>query len=212
MPPAITEVRAMYVFVRHYRGSGDLDEIMRRVARGIVPLLNGMPGFRGYWACQTADGEAFSITLFADSATAIAGNAAVREHVAHKFADLLPEAPDIHAGPVQIALRGEAMGDDGFASVSLRRGLPFQAVLTPRLNEVLVPALRAMPGFRGYLAARNEGELSSGIGVTLWNTPADGELGLVKTGQLIAERLADVVSNPVARISGEVHVAANHWT
>jgi hypothetical protein len=202
----------MYVFVRHYRGSGDLGEIMRRVAREIVPLLRERSGFRGYWACQAADGEVFSITLFADRASALEGDGAVRAHVARRFADLLPEAPEVHAGPVHIAVRGEANSAEGFASVSLRRNLPFQAVLTPRLNAVLVPAIQALPGFRGYLAARIEDDPSSGIAVTLWDSGADGERGLAKTGELIAAQLADVVPNPVARFSGEVHVVANHWT
>jgi hypothetical protein len=202
----------MYVFIRHYRGSGDLDEIMRRVARSIVPMLRERAGFRGYWACQAANGEVFSITLFADHVAAKEGDAAVRALVARSFADLLPEAPEIHAGPVQIAVRGEPMHDEGFASVSLRRNLPLPAVLTPRLNDVLVPVMRGLPGLRGYLAARLEDDLSTGIAVTLWDSAADAELGLAKTGAVIAAQLADVVPEPVARISGEVHVAANHWT
>ena len=198
----------MYLTIRHYRGAGDTEILMRRVAAEVVPLLRQQPGFARYWAGRTEDGDAFSITVFADRATAGRANDAVRQHVLGRLADLLPHPPTVYAGEVQVEALGATTNAARFAIMSLRPGLAPPATMTPKVVEVLVPVFKAQPGFIAYVTARLEGEPDTGIVVSVWDRRESAEAGTAKTGEAVRARMQGLVPEPSFRIRGELGVSA----
>ncbi len=65
----------------------------------IVPLVQGRPGFRGYCAFVTEQGDAaYSISVFDDRKTARDAHGRVRQWVEAHTRDLMPEEPEVAAG------------------------------------------------------------------------------------------------------------------
>ena len=57
----------MYASVRRYETDpGSVDELMRRVEEGFVPIISKAPGFVAYYALDAGDGVVASITVFED--------------------------------------------------------------------------------------------------------------------------------------------------
>lgn len=93
----------MYVSVRRYKTDpGSVDELLRRVEEGFVPILSGVPGFKGYYAVDAGDGDLAFINIFEDQAGADESNARAATYVAEHLAPLLPTPPQITAGQVRI--------------------------------------------------------------------------------------------------------------
>ena len=81
----------MYVVIRRTKLSGSAEEAVRRTRDHIVPLLEGRPGFRGYCAFATEQGDAaLSISVFDDRETAMDAHRRVRGGGGASMRDLLP--------------------------------------------------------------------------------------------------------------------------
>jgi hypothetical protein len=97
----------MHASVRVYRGLKNFDEIVRRVETGLVPLLKGIPGFRGYYAIECEGGVDVAVSLFDDEEGARASNARAaawgQENLA-EFSDGPP--PEMLAGRIVVAAQG----------------------------------------------------------------------------------------------------------
>jgi len=94
----------MYASVRIYRSLKNFDEVVRRVETGLVPLLKGVPGFRGYYAIECEGGVDVAVGLFDDEEGARASNERAaawgRENLA-EFSNGRP--PEMLAGRVLVA-------------------------------------------------------------------------------------------------------------
>jgi hypothetical protein len=95
----------MHASVRIYRNLRDFDEVTRRIETGLVPILEGIPGFRGYHAIRCGETVGVSVGLFDDEEGARASNekgaAWGKEHLA-EFAGGQP--PEMLAGRVLVAV------------------------------------------------------------------------------------------------------------
>lgn len=94
----------MHASVRIYRNLRDFDEVARRVETGLVPILERIPGFRGYYAIRCGETVGVSVGLFDGEEAARASNeqgvAWGREHLA-ELSDGQP--PEMLAGEVLVA-------------------------------------------------------------------------------------------------------------
>jgi hypothetical protein len=55
----------MYIQVASYRlGSGSIDELVRRIEEGNLPVVRTVPGFLAYHAFDAGDGVVASVLLF----------------------------------------------------------------------------------------------------------------------------------------------------
>lgn len=93
----------MYATVRRYEGIDKVrsEEVTRKVGESLVPSLNKLPGFGGYYLIDAGEGVFTSIGLFENSneaheSTRIAARW-VREQ---KLESALPNTPKITAGRV----------------------------------------------------------------------------------------------------------------
>ncbi len=90
----------MYVAIRRMKVKpGELDEVVRRIESGFVPLLRRMPGFVKYLGVQVGEDEDLTISVFETQAQAEANSSAAEWVKAH----LAPLA----AGPHEIVAVGE---------------------------------------------------------------------------------------------------------
>lgn len=93
----------MYAVVRRYEGVTDPAETGRRVSDGFVPLLRQVPGLVAYYWVDAGGGTMVSTSVFEDQAGAEESVRRAAEFVRGGLASLLPNPPQITAGPVVAA-------------------------------------------------------------------------------------------------------------
>jgi hypothetical protein len=77
---------------------GSVDELMRRVNEGFVPIISKGPGFLAYYAVNGGGGVVASISVFETQAGAEESNRLAADWVKQNLAALLPTPPEITAG------------------------------------------------------------------------------------------------------------------
>jgi len=93
----------MYASVRRYETDpGSVDELMRRVEEGFVPIVSKAPGFIAYYALDAGDGVVASINIFEDQAGAEESDRRAADWVKENVASLLPNPPEVTAGDVRV--------------------------------------------------------------------------------------------------------------
>ena len=93
----------MYVSVRRYEMDAEtVDELMRRVEEGFVPIISNAPGFIAYYALDAGEGVVASISIFTDQAGAEESNRMAVDYVKENLAALLQFLPEITAGEVKV--------------------------------------------------------------------------------------------------------------
>jgi hypothetical protein len=99
----------MFAAIRRYHTDPDsLDEVVRQVNEGFVPLISDMPGFVAYIALDAGQGEYGTVSVFEDQASAEESNRVAEEWVNENLRELLPN-PDYAAGEV-VAYKAKQTG------------------------------------------------------------------------------------------------------
>jgi hypothetical protein len=97
----------MHASIRVYRSLRDFDEATRRVETGLVPLLRGIQGFRGYYAIECEAGVAVSVSLFDEEEGARLSSERGAVWGRENLADLSDgRPPEMMAGRVRVAAGG----------------------------------------------------------------------------------------------------------
>ena len=92
----------MYIAIRKYRAAGSALEVEEAVRRELVPVLRQDPGFKGFYMIDGDDNTIASVSIFDSEAAARRSNDQAKAARA-KFADLLPDDPEITVGEAGIA-------------------------------------------------------------------------------------------------------------
>ena len=93
----------MHAIVRSYEGidQSKTDEVARKVNESLLPRLNKLPGFNGYFLFEAGKGAMTSIGLFETSAQADESTRVVANWVRDEKLDTaLPNPPKITSGEV----------------------------------------------------------------------------------------------------------------
>jgi len=92
----------MHVAIRRYQleDPGSVDEVLRRVHEGFIPLIMDAPGFLAYYALDSGSGTVTSVSVFEDEAGAEEPNRRAADWVGETLASMLPNEPEILAGEV----------------------------------------------------------------------------------------------------------------
>ncbi len=92
----------MYVAVRRYKvKAGSMDEIIRSVSEGFVPLISQASGFMAYYAVDAGNDIVFSVSIFQDQAGADESTSLAADYVKQNLAALVEGPPEIIAGEVK---------------------------------------------------------------------------------------------------------------
>jgi hypothetical protein len=84
----------MFTTIRRYqlKQPGQTAEVVRRVEKGLVPIITKQPGFVSYAAVDAGEGVEISVSVYQDRAAADAANQAAASWVKANLADLLGPA------------------------------------------------------------------------------------------------------------------------
>ncbi len=94
----------MYGSIRRYRvRMGSVNEIIEKVQQGLVPLLEKVPGFAGYYVINADSNRATSFTVGTSREAVEAMNRVALDWVRENLPDRLSE-PEVIAGPLPVAL------------------------------------------------------------------------------------------------------------
>src|ERR671928_813398 len=92
----------MHVAIRRYQTDpASVDEIMRQVNEGFIPIIKEADGFLAYYALNTGAGEIATVSIFEDQAGAEESVRMAADWVRQNLAALLPDPPQITAGEVE---------------------------------------------------------------------------------------------------------------
>ena len=94
----------MYTSIRRYEGvsAGTIEEIIRLVEEGFVPIISAGAGFISYHLVDAGNGVMVTISLFETEVAAEESNEAAASWVKGALAKFLPAPPQITAGEVRI--------------------------------------------------------------------------------------------------------------
>jgi len=99
----IRKEQAMYASIRkYYIIPGTLEELLRRVQEGFVPLISQIPGFRAYYVLEVRNDEVLSISIFDTQAGAEESVRRSADWVAKDLASFLQGLPEIIVGQVRV--------------------------------------------------------------------------------------------------------------
>ncbi len=93
----------MHAAIRQYRvDPGSVDEIVRGVNEGLLPIIEGASGFRAYYALDAGGGRIASVSVFEDRAGAEESTRLAADWIRENMASLFPEPPEVLQGEVVV--------------------------------------------------------------------------------------------------------------
>ncbi|HEY8610013.1 MAG TPA: antibiotic biosynthesis monooxygenase [Roseomonas sp.] len=175
------EAVTMHVVIRRSGLTGPADEALQRMRDHIVPLVQGRPGFRGYCAFTTEQGDAtYSVGVFEDGGSASETEQRIREWSDSHMNDLMPYEAEVVRGETvfhEVSQPKEQQKDRNkplFAVIRRYQGLPGQTeTMHSVVSEHVLPAIIRAEGFRGFYAFRDEIDPNQAVSFTLFETRED---------------------------------------
>ena len=206
----------MYVVIRRTKLGGPPEEAVQRTRDHVLPLVQGRPGFRGYCAFITEQGDAaFSVSLFDDRDTAMDAHQRVRQWIEANMRDLMPEEPEVVAGETVfdfIAHPQEQTKDRQrplFVVVRMYEGITGQTeTMHSAVSEHALPAITGAPGFRGFYAFRDEAEPDRAVSVSLFDSREDAAGSHGRVVRIMRDELGKMAYGTPEVTMGETVVLA----
>ena len=202
----------VFVSIRVYDGVDpmDRDEIVRLVDPVFLSIMRESDGFVGYYLLPAGDKLA-AISLFDSAEQAAASNEKARDYVAEFMAPLLPNAPLIVEGHIDVMYVNDA--DDMMMSelyASLRIHHVSDMGRLEESNELmkayLLPALHEAGGLFSYYAL-NDGD-DNVVGLNVYVSEEKALAANDISAAFVEEHVKDFLPNVPVRVNGQLGVAA----
>ena len=201
---------SVFISIRHYDGidPADLAEGERITRQGFVPLISGSEGFIAYYVVYPVDGTLAAINIFETREQALASNELARDFVVEYLAPLLPNAPRIVEGTVDIGfvemLDGLADGDVSSLHASVRIYDGFEAddldEFVAIVEDGFLPIMRETDGFFGYYLMNNGAGAVSAI--SIFESEASALASNESARDFVAENLTQYLPETPSITSG----------
>jgi hypothetical protein len=205
----------MYITLRRYAGAAArMEQIAVKVQAGLVPILTGAAGFKGYCAVKAEGGDGVSVSLFERQEQAAQANEQARAWVQSELRDLLPDPPEIFAGRADVSAeaagQGGAFGRGGELYVVIRE---FRDMARPDdaerfARETSMPLIRGLPGFLAFYSGWGDPGRTRAAVLTLFDRRENAERANEQVLALIREKGGTVVPPPFRVTAGKALVAA----
>ena len=102
-PAALAGKGSMFTIIRRFRLTrGSAVEVSRRVREGFVPLLQELPGFRGYYLLESGPDVLISIRVFDSADEALASNEIAAAWMRDNVLEFVKGMPEVMAGNVLV--------------------------------------------------------------------------------------------------------------
>ena len=211
-----TTAEQVFASVRVYDGvdPDDQDEIGRLTGEGFLPIMRDSDGFVGYFLLSAGD-ELAAISMFRSEEQASASNEKARDFVVENLAPLLPNAPRIVEGVVEVSYVAiaEAMAMDAGISPSHALLAIYDGFDMARLDatvalveSVFVPDLRESGGLFSYHGISDG--VDTAVALRIMDSEASLQRGSDIAADFVAEHLAGWLPPDPLQVSGQLTVAA----
>ena len=90
----------MYGAIRQYQVAGSVDEVVRGINEGFLPLIKEAPGFHAYYALDAGGGRLATVSVFEDRAGAEESTRMAADWAGRNMASFLPNPPEVVQGEV----------------------------------------------------------------------------------------------------------------
>ena len=170
----------MHVILSRYAGlASRIEEAAPKVEQGFVPLIRGCPGFRGYAALASEQGDIWAVTVWEDAAAAAASRDKIRGWVRDNLRGIAPEEPtERSAGDVMLHVEAQARGGGGdrplHCVVRRYEGAPPEERIRP-IAKGVIAKYRQAEGFRGIYVVRDPQDASRLTSVALFDSRESAE-------------------------------------
>ncbi|WP_043343609.1 antibiotic biosynthesis monooxygenase family protein [Belnapia moabensis] len=162
----------MYITIARYAGAaGRIAEATPKAEQGLIPLLKGMPGFLGYAALGSEQGDIVSVTLWQNAEAMMNSREPVRDWVSSNLEGLDLPTERFH-GPVGTHAMIEPQGGEEqslYCLIRKAQGLAAKELQDEARNAMLEAAQKA-PGFRGMYYVRTADDPSLGVSALFCDT------------------------------------------
>ena len=163
----------MYINISRYAGAaGKIGEAAPKVQQGFVPMLKGQPGFHGYAAFASEQGDIVAVTIWEDADALTNSRDKIRAWVTGNLTGFDEPTERFHGEVGQHALAAPQSGGQGQSLYCLIRkaeNLPAEAMQRAVRDEMLAAAQKA-PGFRGVYYIRSGDNPTLGASVLFCDT------------------------------------------
>ncbi len=92
----------MYASVRKYAIRGSMDELLKRIREGFVPIVRNAPGFKSYSVVRVRGNDVVTISVFDNQAQARQSNELAAEWVRENVASFAEGPPEVTFGEMAI--------------------------------------------------------------------------------------------------------------
>lgn len=195
----------MHLAIRRYRVDPDsVDEVMRRVDEGFVPIISEASGFLGYYALDAGEGRLATISVFEDQAGAEQSNEMAADYVQENLASLLPDPPEITAGEVEVheaSTEGERGSYATIREYQINQGAVDEALR--QFNEGIVPILKNSTGFVEYYGLGAENRIAA---VNIFESQTEAEESNAVAADYVEENLPSILPLSPEITAGKVVV------
>ena len=180
--------------------------LLTQLDHQLIDPISRLPGFQAYYVVPTTPTVIAAIHFWesqADAESALQqGTAWVRDLLAEGTTGV----PERSAGEVSVyrsAQQSTASERPAFASLNRfhLRG-PLSPDLMTQIDQELVVAMAEMPGFRSYYGVQTAPTTVETLHI--WDSQAEAERALQAYGPRLAAAIADQLTTPPERRSGEV--------
>jgi heme-degrading monooxygenase HmoA len=155
----------MHVILSRYAGLAPrVGEAAPKVREGFVPLVSGCPGFLGYAALASEQGDIWAVTVWEDAAAAAGSRDRIRGWVRDNLRGIAPEEPtERKAGDAMLHALAEPQsggrGQSLYCIVRGYEGVPDERQIRP-IAERVIAEYRKADGFRGVYVVRDPRDAS----------------------------------------------------
>jgi hypothetical protein len=163
----------MYISIARYAGAaGKIGDAAPKVQQGFVPLLKAQPGFLGYAAFASKQGDIIALGIWEDIGALTNSRGKMAEWVQTNLAEFAEPSERFNGEVGQHALAApQSGGQDQSLYCLIRRAenLPAEAMQRAVRDEMLATAQKA-PGFRGIYYVRSGENPALGASVLFCDT------------------------------------------
>lgn len=195
----------MHGVLRHYTlDPKNVDEVIRRVAAGGVPIMKAIPGFVAYTIMDAGHGHLVTYSVYEAEAGTAESTKKAGAWVKENVASMLPTPPRVLEGEVRL----REIKDLPKYGVIRRYQIDPKNIdqIVTRAKSGFLPLVSHLPGFATYtILDAGTGTLVTLSGFTTQSGPAESTKA---ASSWVKEHLAALVPNPPEITSGEVKVTA----
>ncbi len=199
----------MHVIITRCAGAaGKIGAAAPKVQQGFVPMLKGQPGFHGYAALASEQGDVVACTIWESAAAAANSRDDIRAWVRRNLPGFGEPAQRFSGDVGQHALAAPQSGGPGqslYCLVRKSENLPGSDAMAPVVEE-LIASVRKVGGFRGAYFLRSGDDPSRGASVLFCDTQEHAHAAHEAALAVLRERQPNVAVRVAA--SGTTSVLA----